>query len=143
MTGQTVEMHRVFVAPLVAVDDAHLRRFTDDRDARGQATLGQFVGQVARAKAADFFVVSEGEMHRALPDAFREMRRHRQCRCDKTFHVARAPTVKAAVVLLQRERIARPGLISDRNDIAVARQEDAAIPVRTERGKEVGLGSAG
>src|SRR5690606_11219213 len=57
------------------------------------------------------------------------------------LHVAGAAAVEAAVGLAQRERVARPVLAVDRNDVAVPGQDHTRPVRRADRRPQIGLGT--
>lgn len=93
VAGETVEVRCIFVAPLVSVDDPHVRRFTDDCHTGGQTTFGQRFRQMPGTHAPDLFVIGKGKMHRAFPNPFCKIRGHCKSRGDETLHVTGASAI--------------------------------------------------
>ena len=129
-------------AGVLRIDDAHHGGLAHDHGLRAWHVADQFLDQRMRAETADLLVVAEGEMHRHLELRLLERRHVGEAGGDETLHVAGAATVEVAVGLLrQRPRIGLPGLSVDRHDVGMARQDDAALGLGTDRGEQVGLGA--
>jgi len=138
---QPGELGRVFVAALVAFDDAHAGRLANEGDRRADAGPRDLADERLRAEAADLLVIGEGEMQRPLQIERGVARRHGKAGGDETLHVAGTAAVEPAVALDHAERVRRPVLPLDRHNVGMAGQDDAAVAGRAERSEEVGLGA--
>ena len=131
-------------ARVLRVDHAHHGGLAHDHRLRPRHGADQPFGQRMRAQAADLLVVAEGEMHRHLEPGALQGGHMGEAGGDEALHVAGAATVEIAVGLLgELPGIGRPGLAVDRHDVGMARQHDAALGLRTDRGEQVGLGALG
>src|SRR5690606_36278966 len=141
MRGKPGDAHLPYAAALMADADAHGGRFADDAERRLDLHAGQPVDQAAHAGAADHLVIGDREVDRRLEIALREIRHKGEHQPDKALHVAGAAAVEAAVGLAQRERVARPVLAVDRNDVAVPGQDHTRPVRRADRRPQIGPGT--
>ncbi len=132
--------HPVAGAALVAENKLHAGRLAHDAKGGLRAPFGNPFDQAPHARAAQLFVVRNGDMNRRLELASRQLRDECQNDADKALHIARSATVQAAVCSAQPKRIARPCLAIDRHDVAMPGQDHAAPVIRPDGSPQVSLG---
>ncbi len=125
--------------PLVPGDHLHHRRFADNRQRRCRQLRRHFRDHRRRAEAADFLVIAERQMHRLR--ALLEQRHGGQRQRDKPLHVAGPAPVQQTVLFGHQPGVGLPVLPVDRNDIAVAGQDDPACDIGADGGVEIRLGA--
>lgn len=111
---------------LVRDHDLHAGRFTHDAAGRLVAVVDHLRDQVAHADAADFLVVAERQVHRALELSPEQFGDHHQRGGAVPLHVGHAAAIELVADDGCDERIGVPGLAVDRHHVGVARQHDAA-----------------
>ena len=91
-----VAAHAAAEAPLALVrdDQPHPGRLADDAARRLDAARDDVLQQAAHADAADFLVVRQREMQRALEPAAQELRHERESDRRKALHVGDAASVQ-------------------------------------------------
>jgi len=138
-------VHRGFVRMLAFVRDHHLHARGLAHDAAcGLEALGLHVGDhAAHANAADFFVIAESQMDRALEFSFQQLGHHHQTDRAKTLHVGHAAAVHLVALNHDLERVGVPRLAVDGHHVGVAREHQPThlgfAVVRWQRGPEVGF----
>ena len=120
--------HRCFVAVLAFVRYHHLHagRLTHYAARRLVAARLHVGNQAVHANAANFFVVTKGQMHRAFEFAFEQLRHHHQGSCAIALHVGHAAAVQLVAYDLRLKRVRHPRLAIDRHHIGMARQHQPA-----------------
>ncbi len=128
---------------LMGVGEFERGRLADD-DGAGLRQIHAHAGDaVDDAEAGHLLVIGEEEVDRRLEIRRQEIRHERQRQSDETLHVDRAAAIGLAILDMQRERVAAPGLALHRHHVGVPREQDAA-PVRgTDRGEQRRLVAGG
>jgi hypothetical protein len=126
----------------VAIGHLHVGRFADDDRRRTRHMRQQSFDQWRRAQAAHFLVVAERDVDRHAELLRRKKRHARQHRRDEALHVGRTAAVKAAVPLGESERIARPRLAPDGDDIGMPGQHHSPRSRRADAGEKSSLVAA-
>ncbi len=123
-----VSTHAAAVALLALVrdDQVHAGGFADDATGRLDASRADVRDQAPHADTADFLVVRQREVQRALEPAAQEFRNERQRDRRKALHVGGATAVESVADDRRRERRRVPRLAVDRHHVGVSRQNDAA-----------------
>ena len=128
---------------LVRDHDVHARGLADDAPERLDPARDHVCDKSPRPDAADFLVVRQREVQRALESPAQEL--GNMCETDgaEAFHVGHAAAVEPVTHDRRFERCGIPGLAIDRHDVGVSRKNDAAdrpIPIlRRQRREEIGL----
>jgi hypothetical protein len=97
------------------------------------------VDETEHAGAAQLLVIGYGDMDRHLEIAPAQFGHEGQDDAEEAFHVAGAAAIKSTVGLPHDERIAAPGLVLDRHDIAVTGKNHARPIRRPDRRPEIPL----
>ncbi len=148
MPGLASETGGVFAASLMPFNHLHFGWLPDNSHGRAIAAPMQFRDHVLRPEAAGFLIMGEGKMERPGQGLIFHVPGESKAGGDKTLHVGCPPAIEQAVLLSHAERIMRPVLVSDRDNIAMPRQDDPAIGIRGaiiggHCGKQVRLGAGG
>ena len=104
----------------------HAGRFTHNASRGFEAARLHVGNQAVYANAADFFVVTEGQMQRTFEFSFEQLGHHHQSGSAVAFHVSHAAPVQLVANNLRVKRIRCPRLTINRHHIGVARQHQAA-----------------
>ena len=116
-----LDLHVPAHRPLVGVDHHHRRRLAHDHHARLGKPRTKLGNHRPHADTPDLFVVGQRQMDGSLELARREVGNHRQHAGEEALHIGRAATSDPVAEVGQPERIGRPRLTVDRNDIGMRR----------------------
>ena len=125
------------------VDDSHFCRFADNGDGGAGQGMAETRNRIEGAEAADLLVIAQQQMDWFLERRFLEHWQHSQTNRVETFHVAGAAAVNPAIMLAQREGIARPFLTLDGHDVGMTRENDTAVDIGANRQEQGGLVALG
>ncbi len=128
-------------ASLVAADDAHAGRFSDEDGKLRRQGLGHVLDDVVDAEAADLLVIGKGEVDGRCERLLQHGGNARQHAGEKALHIGGAPAIEPVVLPPHGERVARPVLAVDRHDVGMAAQHVAGPVGGADRGEQVGLGA--
>ncbi len=117
----------------------HEGRFTDDAEPRLHRRVLQDVEQAAHADAADLLVIGKGEIDRRVQRSLHGAFGHGEAAGDEALHVRRAAPIDGAIARDHLERVRRPGLAFDGNDIRMPGQHHARLVRGTDRRPEIGF----
>lgn len=112
------------------VADVEHGRLADDDGARPRQALAHGIDAVDHAEAGHLLVIGQEEMDRRLEVRRQKVRHQRQPQRDEGLHVDGAAAIGLAVLDMQRERVAAPGLAGDRHHVGMAGEDDAAAILR-------------
>ena len=88
---------------------------------------------------AGFLIIGKGDVDRLLEPGLLEHIDRTEDAGQKALHVDRTAAIEAIVLTRQFKRVGFPGLAFHRHDIGVAIEHDAAIDLRSDCDKDVGL----
>ena len=127
-----MELERALVA-----DERVVRGRLADHDRARLAHQLRQLGEVARADAAVFLGGREHQHHaRGALELVRETARREQDRRHAGLHVGGAATVQAVAVGLARERVARPGAGTERDDVQVPGEAQGRLAAVAARARD-------
>ena len=121
----------------------HAGRFTHNASRWLIAARLHVGNQAVYANAADFFVVTEGQMQWTFEFSFEQLGHHHQSGSAVAFHVGHAAPVQLVANDLRVKRVCHPRLTVNRHHIGMARQHQAThfafTVMRGKGGPQVGF----
>src|SRR5450631_172505 len=133
----------VALLALVRHHEPHSRRFADDVTRGLDTACGNVGNQAPYTDAADFLVVGQREVQRALEPAAQEHGYMREPDRRETLHVGSAAAIQPVTDLRCLERWRVPGLAVDGHHVSVPREHDPAprgvAVLRWQRREQVGF----
>ena len=99
--------------------DLHVGGLANDGEGGSRHALGDSLDQRVRTKAANLFVVGEGEVQRPLQRQTLPMLDGGEAACDKPLHIGTAAPVQPPIAFHQRKRVAGPILAIHRHHVGV------------------------